>query len=65
MDFQRSIYGQTLGVQFVQRLRSERKFASVDELKARIGEDVRLGRMILASPDALPQQRPQGDPEDD
>jgi len=26
---------------------------------------VRLGRMILASPDALPQQRPQGDPEDD
>jgi len=65
MDFRRSIYGQTLAVQFVQRLRSERKFASVDELKARIGEDVRLGRMILASPDALPQQRPQGDPEDD
>jgi riboflavin kinase / FMN adenylyltransferase len=65
MDFNRAIYGEQLCVQFVQRLRSERKFASIDELKTRIGEDVRLGRLILASPDAQPHPRPQGDPEDD
>jgi len=65
MDFNRSSYGEQLSVQFVQRLRSERKFDSLDELKARIGEDVRLGRIILASPDAQPQAPPQGDPEDD
>lgn len=64
MDFNRGIYGEQLSVQFVQRLRSERKFASIDELKARIGEDVCLGRIILASPDAQPHSRPQADTED-
>ena len=54
MDFNRSIYGQNLGIQFVQRLRSERKFESLDALKARIGDDVRLGRIILGTPDAQP-----------
>lgn len=59
MDFARSIYGQTLGVQFVQRLRSERKFESIDALKARIGEDVHLGRVILASSEAQVRPGPQ------
>jgi riboflavin kinase/FMN adenylyltransferase len=65
MDFNRSIYGDKLSVLFVQRLRSERKFASLEELKARIGEDVRLGRIILASPDAQPNGRSQAAAEDD
>jgi riboflavin kinase / FMN adenylyltransferase len=65
MDFNRSIYGQTLGVQFVQRLRSERKFESIDALKARIGEDVHLGRIILASVDAQMRPGPQNTDEDD
>lgn len=54
MDFKRDIYGQRLGVQFVQRLRSERKFDSLEALKERIGEDVRLGRIILESSGAQP-----------
>lgn len=49
MDFRRDIYGQRVGVQFVQRLRSERKFENLEALKERIGEDVRLGRIILES----------------
>jgi len=64
LDFNRSIYGQTLGIQFVQRLREERKFASLDALKARIADDVRLGRIILGNPDAQPWAAP-GDDEDD
>ena len=59
MDFGRAIYGQTMGVQFVQRLRSERKFESVDALKARIAEDVHLGRIILSSADAQMRPGPQ------
>ena len=65
MDFGRDIYGQTLGVQFVQRLRPERKFESIDALKARIGEDVRLGRIILASSEAQMRVGPQNAEQDD
>ncbi len=60
MDFDRAIYGQNLSVQFVQRLRSERKFESLDALKARIGEDVNLGRTILQSPEAQVRSGMQG-----
>jgi len=59
MDFNQNIYGQSLDVQFVQRLRSERKFDSIDALKARIGEDVQLGRIILASAEAQMRLGPQ------
>lgn len=54
MDFNRNIYGQNVCVQFVQRLRSERKFESLDALKERIAEDVALGRVILATSEAQP-----------
>lgn len=64
LDFARSIYGQRLGVQFVQRLRSERKFESLDALKARIAEDVRLGRVILATASAQPGADPDGEEDD-
>jgi len=60
LDFDRAIYGQSLSVQFVQRLRSERKFESLDALKARIGEDVNLGRTILQSPEAQVRSGVQG-----
>jgi len=65
MDFNQAIYGQTLSLQFVQRLRSERKFESLDALKARISDDVRLGRVILSTPDAQPGADVQGDEDDD
>jgi len=65
MDFNRNIYGQELSVRFVQRLRSERKFESLDALKARIADDVRLGRVILGAPDAQPSAAVPADEEDD
>ncbi len=39
-DFQRDIYGASLSVQFVQRLRPETKFASLSELQQQIAMDV-------------------------
>jgi riboflavin kinase/FMN adenylyltransferase len=65
MDFNRNIYGQSLSLQFVQRLRSERKFDSLDALKARIADDVRLGRVILDAPDAQPGSAAPTEEEDD
>ncbi|MEF2146278.1 MAG: bifunctional riboflavin kinase/FAD synthetase [Desulfovibrionaceae bacterium] len=56
MDYSKDIYGTEIRIHFVQRLRSERKFSSLDELKARIFEDVRLARCILDEPDAQPSR---------
>jgi riboflavin kinase/FMN adenylyltransferase len=58
LDFNRSIYGSQISLQFVQRLRSERKFESIEALKSRIADDVRLGRIILGTPDAQPGADP-------
>jgi riboflavin kinase / FMN adenylyltransferase len=52
MDFGADLYDRTLKVHFVQRLRGERKFSGLDELKAQIGKDIALGRTILALPEA-------------
>lgn len=54
LDFDSDIYGKEIDVHFVQRLRSEKKFSGVDELKAQIGRDVNLGRAILDSSEAQP-----------
>lgn len=54
LDFDRDIYGSELRVQFVQRLRSEKKFSGIDELKTQIARDIELGRTILASSQAQP-----------
>lgn len=51
-DFSRDLYGHKLAIHFVQRIRSERKFESLEALRARIGEDVSLAREILATPEA-------------
>lgn len=51
-DFSGDIYGQDLRVQFVQRLRSEKKFNGLDELKSQIAKDIELGRTILSSSQA-------------
>ncbi len=64
LDFNRDIYGQQICLQFVQRLRSERKFDSIEALKARIADDVRLGRVILATSDAQPGGDASGDEDD-
>ncbi len=46
-DFNRDIYGKTLRVQPVQRLRSEAKFNSLEELKIQMAEDCKQARAIL------------------
>lgn len=54
IDFSGNLYGRELTVHFVQRIRSERKFESLEALKARIADDVALARKILAEPEAAP-----------
>ncbi len=47
LDFERDIYGQRLGLDFVARLRDERRFSSVDELVAQIQRDADRARQLL------------------
>ncbi len=51
LDYDRDIYGRDIRVHFVQRIRDERKFNGIDELKERISRDVQIGRQILARPE--------------
>lgn len=48
LDFDEDIYNQKIKVNFVKRLREERKFDSIEALSAQIGKDVIAGRAILA-----------------
>lgn len=48
LDFDRELYEQDIKVEFVQRLRDELKFPSVEALLAQIQLDVRKGREILS-----------------
>lgn len=54
LDFAGDLYGRHLTLHLVQRLRGERKFAGVDELRAQIIRDVALARTVLALPEAKP-----------
>jgi riboflavin kinase/FMN adenylyltransferase len=49
LDFDRDIYGQELILDFVARLREERKFEGIDALIRQIGQDARRGREILTN----------------
>ena len=46
-DFDRDIYGQPLRLEFVRRIRPERKFASIDELSAQLRRDAQEIRALL------------------
>ncbi len=48
-DFSGDLYGQTIEVALIERLRAEAKFESLDALVAQMDEDVRRARAILAS----------------
>jgi len=50
-NFGQNIYGQKIIVHFVEYLRSEQKFASVEQLKAQIKLDVEKAKTILAQPE--------------
>lgn len=47
LDFEGDLYGQTLRVEFHQRLRDEMRFSSVDDLVAQMHRDVEATRSIL------------------
>ncbi|NQT92051.1 MAG: bifunctional riboflavin kinase/FAD synthetase [Lentisphaerae bacterium] len=47
IDFDRHLYGETMEVCFVARIRDERRFADAGKLSARIAEDVLEARRIL------------------
>jgi riboflavin kinase/FMN adenylyltransferase len=48
LDFDGDLYGERLELEFVTRLRGERRFSGVEELVAQIGRDVREARSVLA-----------------
>jgi riboflavin kinase/FMN adenylyltransferase len=47
LDSDMDLYGSTLEVRFVKRLREEKKFSGVEELKEQIRKDVGLARQVL------------------
>ena len=49
IDFDQNIYGTDLRVEFVERLRGERKFDGIDALVAQIGNDRDAARDLLAT----------------
>ncbi|MFX4302139.1 bifunctional riboflavin kinase/FAD synthetase [Alicyclobacillus tolerans] len=47
LDFSGDLYGSTLRIQFLRRIRDEKKFASLAELETQIREDVQIAREML------------------
>ena len=48
LDFSGQVYGRQVQVEFVQRLRDERRFDSLDALRRQIDDDVRAARAVFA-----------------
>jgi riboflavin kinase/FMN adenylyltransferase len=48
-DFAESLYGQTIEVALIERLRGEEKFASIEALVAQMAQDVTRARAILGA----------------
>ena len=47
LDFDRDIYGETISLTFERRLRGEKKFSGIDELKAQLQRDIARSREVL------------------
>jgi len=54
LDFSGDLYGRTIGVRMLHRLRGEQKFAGVQQLVAQIHADAQAGRTWLAQHDTTP-----------
>jgi riboflavin kinase/FMN adenylyltransferase len=52
LNFDREIYGETLALEFIAHIRDERKFPSLDALKAQITADVTQAKELLLKPGA-------------
>jgi riboflavin kinase/FMN adenylyltransferase len=50
MDFEEDLYGESMGLSFIRRLRGEMKFPGIPELVAQIRKDVRTARRVLSTP---------------
>ena len=48
LDFAGDLYGRTIGVEFVRRIRDEQKFASLEALVAEMERDKQIARQTLA-----------------
>jgi len=58
-DFSGDLYGEVIDVAFIDWIRPELKFDSVEDLVRRMNEDARLARAALAAaPDAFPKLGP-------
>ena len=49
LDYHGDLYGHELKIDIVERLRNEKQFDTVDELKKQMAEDIKQGRVILHS----------------
>jgi riboflavin kinase/FMN adenylyltransferase len=49
LDFEGDLYGQTLRIAFLERMRGEKRFDSVDELVAQMRRDVDRAREIASA----------------
>jgi riboflavin kinase/FMN adenylyltransferase len=47
VDYRGDLYGRELKVEIMERLRAEKKFSTVEELKQQVAEDIKRGRAIL------------------
>ena len=50
LDFDGDLYGETLGLSFIHRLRGEQRFADIHALISQMGRDVEATRRTLADP---------------
>jgi len=48
LDVARDLYGKVLEIDFIARLREERRFAGIEALKAQIAADVQQARLVLS-----------------
>jgi riboflavin kinase/FMN adenylyltransferase len=49
IDYHGDLYGHEISVDFVAKLRDEKKFKNAEELKKQVAEDIRQGKIILKS----------------
>ena len=47
-DFNENIYGRRIEVEFCNKIREEKKFSGLEELKSQISKDIELSKKLLS-----------------